>query len=272
MIEQFDKKYLDVEFDAQEGFYTGSIIPPNAEEICASMPAYEDVVPPLSMKEIKEACDAMDANKTGNEWYVTRIFNQTNEGSCVGNAGTQKMEVKQAKQYGIENVVPLSAISVYQLIGRSPGSGAMVSDCLTALKNPGVIPLDTQANRERFGNVVMPHTGFYTKRPAGWEAVAANFQADETYVVRTVEGLLTAGVLGDGAVVGRSGHSIWYARPTFKSINDYYYTYTQSWGKWGFGAGRFNYGFGADSKRMIQSSAGWAFVVRTTVTPTWIAA
>lgn len=268
---QLDNRFIDYDFQAAPAMYhRGSIIPANAAELCASMPAYEDAVAPIPSSQWKEIVEHIEATKTGAEWLISRVFNQAQEGSCVGNAATQMMEMLQAKQFGKENVTLLAAISLYQLIGRSPSSGAMVSDALDELRRIGVVPLDTPANRERFGDIVMPHTGFYTKRPQGCEAVAANFKADEFYVIRTYEGLITAGLVGDGAVVGRSGHSIKYVRPTFQG-SKLLYTYVNSWREsWGFPMAGFKGGFGADSDRSIRSSAGWAFAVRSTITPSWI--
>jgi hypothetical protein len=269
---QLDNRFIDFDFRKQKQFVRGSIIPRNAKELCAAMPTYEDSVPVIPSSQWKELADHVDNEKSGAEWDISRIFNQSNEGSCVGNAETQDGEMKQAKQFGKENVTLLSAVSAYQLIGRSPGSGASVPNALEKGRTVGVIPLDTPENRKRFGNVVMPHTGFYTKRPEGWQPVAANFRIDEYYVVRSFEGLMTAGLLGHGAVVGRNGHSIRYIRPTYRG-NDPFYLYVNSWREsWGFAAAAFKGGFGADSRRVIQSSASWAFVVRSWITPAWIAA
>lgn len=269
---QLDNRFIDFDFMTQPQFVRGSIIPENAEELCAAMPVYEDAVPVIPSSQWKEIADHVDNEKSGAEHYISRIFDQSQEGSCVGNAETQDAEMKQGQQFGKENVTLLSAVSAYQLIGRSPGSGASVPDALEMGRAKGIIPLDTPKNRERFGNVVMPHTGFYTKRPAGWEPVAANFRIDEYYVVRTYEGLMTAGLLNHGAIVGRAGHSIRYIRPTYQGNNPFY-LYVNSWREsWGFAAAGFKGGFGADSSRMIQSSAGWAFVVRSWTTPEWIAA
>jgi hypothetical protein len=268
---QLDNRFIDYDFQAApKQYYRGSIIPDNAKELCASMPSYEDVVPPIPSSQWKEIVAEIEAQKAGIEWLISRIFNQAQEGSCVGNATVQKMETLQAKQFGKDRVTLLSAISLYQLIGRSPGSGAVVSDALDEVRRVGVVPLDTPANRERFGDAVMPHTGFYTKRPAGAADAAANFKADEFYVIRTYEGLVTAGLVGDGAVVGRAGHSIYYLRPTYES-SKLLYPYVNSWKEsWGFPMAGFKGGFGADSERYVRQSSQWAFTVRSTVTPSWI--
>lgn len=203
----------------------------------------------------------------GDESYVADGLGVHN---CVGNAATQAQQIVQAKQFGKDKVTQLSASSLYQLIGRSPGSGAMVSDAYDELQKVGVVPLDNAENRARFGDVVMPHTGFYTKRPKGCEAVAANFRIDEGFVVRTYEGLLTAGVKGDPAVVGRAGHSITHLRPT-KKDGRRYQLYVNSWSEnWGFGLAGFKGGFGLDSESYARSSAGWAFVIRSVPVPNWI--
>jgi len=267
---QLDNRFIDFDFQAQNKWLLGSIIDDEAKELCASMPVYEDAFEPIPSSQWKEIADHVDNEKSGAEWDISRIFNQAQEGSCVGNAWTQDAEMNQARQFGKENVIPLSAISGYQLIGRSPGSGASVPNAMEKGTSVGLVPLDTPKNRERFGNIVMPHTGFYTKRPEGCEAVAANFRMDERYVGRTFEGLMSAGLRNHGAIVGRAGHSIRYVRPTYRGI-DPYFLYVNSWREsWGFAAAGFKGGFGADSRRMIQSSASWFFVVRSYVVPGWI--
>lgn len=187
---------------------------------------------------------------------VSRIYNQGNEGSCVANACSQAHEIIQAKQFGKANVVPLSAISLYKRIGRSPNSGAMVSDGLDEMSERGVLPLDTPENRTKFGAAVMPNTGFRTPYPTGWEATAKKFAGTEWFILESVNELVSALLLQMPVVVGRSGHSIAYCDVVYQG-SDLMVKYANSWGNWG------ENGFGYDSMRLIRSSASWAFALRS---------
>lgn len=188
-------------------------------------------------------------------------------GNCVANACSQAHEIIQAKQSGKENVVHLSAISLYKRIGSSPNSGAMVSDGLEEMSERGVLPLDTPENRAKFGPSVMPNAGFRTAYPSGWEATAKKFAASEWFVIESVNELITALLNQHPVVVGRSGHSIAYCDVVYDGSN-LMVGYCNSWGSWGSGLGGHATGFGFDSLRLIRSSASWAFALRSvTVNP-----
>lgn len=193
----------------------------------------------------------------GDESYIADGLGVHN---CVGAAGTQAMQVLQAREVGKDRVVKLSAISLYQLIGRSPNSGASVNDCLDELVKTGVIPLDTPENRAVFGDVVMPATGFYSKRPAGWQEVAAKFRLTEWWEVKGEEQLITALLNQHPVVVGRDGHSICYLRPMYRN-GQLGVLYVNSWGDWGMPAAGHPSGFGWDSLSKVRSSARWAFAL-----------
>jgi hypothetical protein len=162
----------------------------------------------------------------------------------------------QAGQYGRDRVVHLSAISLYKRIGRSPNSGAMVSDGLDEMSENGVLPLDDVANRARFGAHVMPNTGFRTPYPDGWQSTAKKFLALEWTIVDRVEELISALFNQHPVVVGRSGHSICYLDPVYED-GALLVRYANSWGDWG------ENGFGYDSLRLIKSSSSWAFALRS---------
>jgi intein/homing endonuclease len=193
----------------------------------------------------------------GDESYIADGLGVHN---CVANACAQSHEIMQAAQFGKANVTALSAISLYKRIGRSPGSGAMVSDGLKESKDRGILPLDNAANREHYGGAVMPPTGFYEKFPAGWEATALNFRVDEWVVIRSLEGMLSALLNRKPVVVGRQSHSICYCRPMYRS-GSLISKYANSWGSWG------DNGFGYDTLRQMSMSAGWAFAPLSIVIP-----
>lgn len=262
-LNNIDPQFVDVDFAKvakHEGRFLGCAGPGDLSK----MRSFGDVVPELSSSEIAAEIEKMDAAGGGAERLVTRIYDQNGEGSCVANASSQANEICQALQFGKENVVHLSAMSLYKRIGSGPNSGAMVSDGLDEQQSRGVLPLDTPENRAKFGDKVMPNCGWRTPYPAGWEATAAQFKVVEAYVVQNVNQLQTALLRQYPVVVGRAGHSICYVRATGKGV-----IYVNSWGGWGFAAGDFQNGFGLDSGGMVRSSAGWAYVVCSVTVPAW---
>lgn len=250
-----DERFLDVDFEADPR-YTFGAKGFGLSGLCGD---YESAAGVLSDAEIDAVIERMDAQGGGADELVTRIYDQKNEGSCVANATCQAAEIVQARQFGLDRVVHLSAISLYRRIGSSPNSGAMVSDGLKELTARGVLPLDVPENRARWPHV-MPNTGWRTTFPVGWEATAEQFAGVEAYVVRDVRALLSALCRQEPVVVGRQGHSICYVRPMRKDGRRVV-KYANSWGDWG------DEGFGYDSESQIRQSASWAFVLRSVTIP-----
>jgi hypothetical protein len=253
---EIDDAFLDVDFRKHPRYIFGAIETPHFGD----WQSYEDVEGVLTDAEIDEAIERMDAEGGGGDDFVTRIYDQDGEGSCVANACSQANEIVQCKQFGKGRVVHLSAISLYKRIGRSPSSGAVVSDGLDEMVKRGVLPLDNEANRARFGEKVMPNCGFRERYPDGWEDTAKLFRVERYAVVRSVSGLLSALCKQHPVVVGRQGHSICYCRPMRKSGRRVV-KYANSWGGWGDG------GFGYDSEGQIRQSSGWAFAVLSVTVP-----
>lgn len=246
--------FIDVDFQRDPRYVFGDL---GRSAFGAGLPKYADAVPLIPKADWPDLIAKMDAEGGGADKLVTRIYDQQNEGSCVANACSQANEIVQALQFGTANVVHLSAMSLYKRIGSSPNSGAMVSDGLDEMSSRGVLPLDNEANRARFGSCVMPNTGWREKFPDNWEATAKLFRAHEWFVVENVGELMTALLNQHPVVVGRSGHSICYVRP----MKDGTVKYANSWGDWG------DEGFGYDSERMIRSAASWAFALRSVTVP-----
>lgn len=263
-----DPRWIDVDFEKEDKFVFGHVEPDDslARSLRAGT-AFEDAVPVMTESELRAAAERLDDSKGGLEYMVTQIYDQGGEGSCVANAGGQAHEIIQAKTLGRENVTHLSAISMYDFIGRSPGSGAMVGDCLDEGKTRGWIPVDNEVNKKRFNGIVHPPRGFKTKRVPGWEEVAASFRYGESYIVKSVAGLLTAGMMGFSVVVGRRGHSICYTRGVWS--NGWKMPYPNSWGDWGQGFGDMTTGFGFDSPGNISSSSNWAYAITSIIVPKW---
>lgn len=191
---------------------------------------------------------------------VTRIYDQGGEGSCVANAAGQAHQVLQAKELGKDRVTQLSAISLYKRIGSSAGSGAYIGDAMDELQEKGILPLDTPENRARFGDKVMPHTGFREAYPADWEQTAKNFKILEAFRGSSRAEMFTALFNWHPICVGRAGHSIMYADPILEGSNwliEYANSWTPGWG---------DNGYGRDSDRLINSSAGEFIVYRSTNT------
>jgi hypothetical protein len=257
---EINDEYVDVDFSKHPQFVSGFNGYGDAERF-ANFAESNRV---LTRSEIEQEAEKTAAEGSGNAGLVVEVKNQRNEGSCVGNASTQGLQVLEARRLGKDRVTLLSAIATYKQIGRSPNSGAMVDDSMTALENVGTLPLDTPANRAKFGDQVMPATGFYTKFPENWKQTARHFRLSEVLVVRSFEALLSAMLCGHPVVVGREGHSILYLDVIVRN-GRLYALYVNSWGQWGQGAGDFAYGFGLDTESQIKKSAGWAYAMRSMV-------
>ena len=189
---------------------------------------------------------------------VRTILNQGREGSCVGNACVGAAMVCSALQYG-SNWRELSAMSLYERIGRSPQSGAYIPDGVTELLDRGALPLDTAANEDEF-KLVYPATGFNPRRlrKLDWEPTAKLFRVTGALRINTVEGWFTALVKGWPVVYGRQGHCIYSVLPK-KSRGKWYFGYANSWGQWGDELnGTVGKGLGWDSERTIANCVGYA--------------
>lgn len=258
----FDDRFLDVSFPDDPNFVFGDL---GISPFARTFAAYEDSEEMMTDSQCREAAEQQEVEGSL-EWLIKRIFDQGQEGSCVGNAGTQGNMVIQAIQFGLENVIDMSAISLYQLIGRSAQSGAMVSAALDAMRDTGIIPLDTPENRARFGNIVMPHRGFKTRRPQGWQEIAKQFLTPEWDIIRTFQGLKTAAAKRKPIIVGREGHSILYIG--LRWANRFLFPYVNSWREsWGMAMANFTGGFGIDSESQAKKSAVWAFTPRVGTIP-----
>lgn len=258
-----DDRFVDVDFEKQPEYTRGV----NGGAFMGSLPTFEASFPVLSERDIDAAIDAIAESGFCGADYVTRVFNQRNEGSCVGNMLAQGDECLQAKQFGKDAVVPMSAISIYKQIGRSAQSGATVSDGLDAITKVGVLPLDTPANRARFGDHVMPHTGFSTRFPSDWQETAKLFRVSEAYVIRDLPGYWTALCNGWFVGVGRAGHSILQVAPIRKS-GERASLYVNSWDySWGAAYKDLPGGFGVDTARYVRESATWAIAFRALKAP-----
>ena len=263
-------RWVDVDFPSEQPYHYGWDAGNDLLKDYNSVINYEDVVQVYPESEWKDRIKVIEEKKSGIENLVTRIYNQSNEGSCVANACAQAHEIIQARQWGKNRVTHLSAMSLYQLIGSGPNSGAMISDGLEEGLNYGILPLDDEENRKLFGSNVMPNTGWRTKRPEGTKETAKQFQFNERYIIRSLNELVTAGINGDPVVVGRAGHSICYLRPTYQG-STLLYMYVNSWLNWGQAFAGLPHGLGFDSGRNLRSASQWCFAIRTVKEPDHLA-
>jgi hypothetical protein len=254
----FDPKFLDVDFTKDPRFTLGDLTP--AGETFAGVREYGDTFATIPESEWPGLIEKQEAEGGGAERLVTMIFNQGNEGSCVANACAQAHQIVQARQWGKENVVQLSAMSLYKRIGRSAQSGAMVSDGMEELETRGILPLDSAENRARFSHV---HTarGFNAPLPGGWPETGQRFLLIERHVIRNTAQMGTALLNQHPVVVGRKGHSICYVALKMKG-SSFIVPYPNSWNyDWGIPMGDMDGGFGVDSWGNVQASSGWAFAI-----------
>lgn len=256
MVAETDESVVDVDFTEDPNYVCGDLGAP----LCGEYKEFADEEEVYTRAQVEEKVREQETSGGTMDELVRWILNQMREGSCVGNAITQAIMILLAKQFGKAWVTALSAISIYKQIGRSAQSGAMVSDAMDAVRDVGILPLDTPENREKYGDHVMPATGFSTRFPDGWKETAAKFKGFEFLVIRNVLQLLTAILKGYPVIVGRQGHSICYCRVMFRNgrlVVKYANSWDESWG---------DEGFGYDTEQQFKQSAVWAFAVRAVVT------
>lgn len=253
----FDDRWLDLDFDKQPEFTFGDLGAPD-EGLFGS---YEDKYGVLSDAEIREAVEKADAEGGMMEGLTTRTHNQKQEGSCTCNALGLLHEIIQCEQSGDDSVIDVSPISLYKRVARSASSGSNIGEAAGELKSRGILPLDNAENKARFDHT-MPHTGFSTPFPKGWEETAIKLAIDEYTVVKTPEGFRSALVRRDPCVGGRDGHAICYVRLMWEN-GRWVYKYKNSWGKWGDVFGVDDYGYGYDSESKGVAASRYIVVGRT---------
>ncbi len=254
--------FLDLDLD-REARHRGTPIGtfPRRDKCGHRYPVFEDAIQEIPQADWGNIVTPADARGGMLDRLVTRIYDQGQEGSCASNATSQANEILQATQLGKDQVVHLSAISLYKRVGSSSQSGSMVSDNLDEMVARGILPLDNPENEARFAHT-MPATGFSTPFPSGWEATGKQFGCQEWYDVSTTGGFATALLLGIPVVYGRQGHSICAVRLVLQG-GKWVVKYANSWGDWG------ENGYGYDSLSMLATylSSYGAFAPRSLVYP-----
>lgn len=240
---------IDVDYPAMPWFVPGDLGVAVFDQ--PDYRAYGDEIEVIPESQWRELAEQMKTDGGGCSALVVWLGSQLRESSCVSWACCKAHEIIQAKQFGKENVVKLSPISLYQRIARSEHSGAMVSNGLKKMAEGGVLPRDDAENRAKFGEHVFPVNGWGVRYPDGWETTGKKFRATEWFVIDRVNELFTALFNRHPVVVGRSGHSIAYCDPIFED-GRWLVKYADSYNVYRY-----------DSMNMIRSAANWAFALRS---------
>lgn len=257
-----DPEFLDVDFEKDPHFIFG-----DRGMRCFGAKKFGDEITSIEQSQWPELIEKMEGGWL--ELLVKHIYDQGQEGSCVGNATAQAVNVIQASQIGKDASVLISPMSIYAFIGQSPSSGAIVSDAMDFISQHGCLPLDTPGYAALYAHV-LPATGYHRAREQfrkwgdSWKATAAQFRGVEFFQIDRYSELVSASLLGFPVVVGRQGHSICYLRPLL-AAGKIKFLYANSWGQWGQAAGDLPYGFGIDSSTLVQDSASWAFAIRAVI-------
>lgn len=260
-----DPKFIDVDFSKDPNYVQGYF--GKQPDLKLMMDNYGDVANVYDEATLKEAAKRIKEAGGGCSRLVKYVLNQKQEGSCVGNGTTAALQIIWAKQYGLDKVIPMSAMSLYKRIGRSAQSGAVVSDAWKEIKERGVLPLDTDENKARFKHT-HPATGFSVPLPQGWEETAKMFKGLEATICTHVNEVLSALADRCPVVVGRRGHCVCYCDLLYD--DNFVVPYVNSWGKWGSPLGHMEYGFGFDTLQVIKEASDWAFALRSATTPDFI--
>lgn len=249
MVSAIDPRWIDVDFEQHakvDGFVCGTL---PRQDVCGSVfPVLEDqpyfrVIPRDERKDLIRRRKPMRP-------LVAKIKDQKSEGSCASNAAAQVVEIVHNFTIGVDNWVELSAMSLYKRVGRSASSGSTISDNLRELRDRGILPVDSIANKARFKHT-HPATGFSVRLPDGWEATGKLFALLEWFDVRSWDGLQSALHYSMPVLYGRAGHAIAGVDPALDDRDNEMIDYANSWGKeWG------DQGHGYDSERVVASAIG----------------
>lgn len=249
--------FVDIDFATQTNYVLGYDNTAFRNESSFGV-TFSDVAPVIPRSQWKELAN------DNLEKLLVMIFNQRSEGSCVSNASAQAHQILQAKQYGKDRVIRVSAMSLYKRCGSGPSSGSTVSGNWRELNRRGILPLDVPEN-SRFAHR-HPATGWGVGLPGGWETTAALFAATEAVIIDSVDEFVSA-VLYDWPVVyGRRGHSICCVSIVYDGGQPFG-KYANSWGSWGVAGGDFHAGFGHDSLRILDEGSDWAYALRSVKAP-----
>lgn len=262
-----NESLIDFDFNSAPSEFSQGSLPESdeqREQFCSGR--YGDIMTPIPRAEWK---DALEETSRRLRRHIFRVHNQGSEGSCVSHGTTNCIEIKLAQTVEQDEWLALSPISLYARIGRSPSSGAMISDGMkftsVAHDGYGVLPLSEGRG------LSYPHhfqeRGFhdakrYLNANPGWEITGKRFRAN-WYIVDSDEEYVTAMAQGDPILVGRKGHSICYPFGTWYR-NAPMACYVNSWLNWGDPINdNLRHGLGYDSPRLW----GRGYACRAVIVP-----
>lgn len=244
-----DSRWIDNDLTPPSEMGTGYIEDTQRELMRSStMLSFEAARPGLMIPRSEWKARAERKWKTQRD-DARSIKDQGSNGSCVGFAGAQMLEITMIRRYGLANWVELSGMSVYKRIGRSSGSGAMVDDGMDAVIE-GVLPADTPANIAKFKHT-HNYRNFSTPLPSGWLETGKMFRGSTFVVARGIDEIASAMLNDFVGIVGRNGHSVPYFGLTFKGdspLVPYANSWKQSWG---------DAGIGYDSESITRNITCW---------------
>ena len=264
MPHDINNEFIDIDFeddfDHQRGFIDEDPLVARSSFRVEDFESYQSGRFMLPESEWKDTAGRMEDKIRS---LVYTIMNQGREGSCVGYSTTQAVQVRMSFQFGEKYRRLLSGMSLYNRIGRSAQSGAMMSDGARESAEDGILPLDTSENRELYKHVYRPH-GFVGERRMdrevpGWEETAGLFKP--TWLrINSVDAWMSALLQCMPMMYGRSGHAICSLLPKHQR-GQWWFGYLNSWGKWGDRTNdEFGYGIGWDSISRIRRCVGYACV------------
>ncbi len=206
---------------------------------------------------------------------VEKLFQKTkdqgSEGTCTSNASGQGFEGIFVMQFGADEWVETSALSLYQRVASNPNSGSSLPDNLRELCQRGILPTDSPRNRERFkDSPYIKHfhanTGYYANPlPGKWEETAQYLRADEFADITSFDQLASAALQPMlFPIYGRASHAILGVR-LVKRKGVYHIKYHNSWGDWG------ENGYGYDSEDFVTAGLRMygAFCTPSVIVPPW---
>jgi hypothetical protein len=244
-------KHIDLDLDTPPPGLGKGLIEMTADQesqLMRSMPTFEAARPGMMVprSEWKDRSQRLLKQYRDD---VTLIYDQGSNGSCVGFASAQMLEVMLRRRYGKRHWVSLSGMSSYKRIGRSSGSGAMVSDGMDTVIE-GILPADSPENKAKY-----KHThnfrDFSVPLPSGWMETAQLFRGENFVVARGIDEIASALINGYCGIVGRNGHCVPFVFLDFsgeKPVCAYANSWRPTWG---------DEGFGYDSESLTRNMTCW---------------
>ncbi|GIW60127.1 MAG: hypothetical protein KatS3mg087_1193 [Patescibacteria group bacterium] len=254
--------FIDIDFSRITEYEKGDLGPPPPDVFAD----YEEALGVIDEEAWDEIIEEINKKKLGIVELVPHIYNQGKEGTCTSNATCAAMNLIASLQFGDNRIPILSPISLYKRVAPGPNTGSSVKDNVDEAMARGVLPLDSY--KEKFKHT-MPAVGYRNRMPDNWQETAELFRIGEVYVCRDYRAVVSAILRGHPVIVGRQGHAILYVSVRRDNRRRLIVDYQNSWGNWGYGMGKFSYGFGGDSFDNLRRASQWAVAVRSIEYSKW---